>query len=86
MKNSEIAYKYMIKQFVREEIHNSISQNDYDDNDDNCIKPSKTKINTNITTKKTTKDIVCDCGKDISNLKPQQIQMHLRSKFHLNNI
>ena len=85
MKNSEIAYKDIIKQFVREEIHNLISQNDYDDNDDD-IKPLKAKMNTNITTKKTTKDIVCDCGKDISNLKPQQIQMHLRSKFHLNNI
>ena len=52
MKNSEIAYKYMIKQSVREEIHNLISQNDYDDNDYD-IKPSKIKINTNITTKKT---------------------------------
>ena len=29
MKNSEIACKDMIKQFVREEIHNLISQNDY---------------------------------------------------------
>ena len=85
MKNSEIAYKDMIKQFVREEIHNLISQNDYDDDEDD-IKPSKIKNNTNITTKRTNKDILCDCGKDISNLKPQQIQMHLRSKFHLNNI
>ena len=85
MKNSEIAYKDMIKQFVREEIHNLISQNDYDSDEDDS-KPSKIKINTNKTTEKTTKDIVCDCGKDISNLKPQQMQMHLRSKFHLNNI
>jgi len=85
MKNSEIAYKDMIKQFVREEIHNLISQNDYD-NDEDDIKPSKIKNNTNIITKRTNKDILCDCGKDISNLKPQQIQMHLRSKFHLNNI
>ena len=84
MKNSEIAYKDMIKQFVREEIHNLISQNDYDDEDD--IKPSKIKNNTNIITKRTNKDILCVCGKDISNLKPQPIQMHLRSKFHLNNI
>ena len=50
------------------------------------LKPSKIKNNTNIITKRTNKDILCDCGKDISNLKPQQIQMHLRSKFHLNNI
>ena len=85
MKNSEIAYKDMIKQFVREEIHNLISQNDYDDDEDD-IKPSKIKNNTNIITKRTNKYILCDCGKDISNLKPQQIQMHLRSKFHLNNI
>ena len=85
MKNSEIANKYMIKQFAREEIHNLISQNDYD-NDEDDIKPSKIKINTKKATKKPTKDIVCDCGKDISDLKPQQIQMHLRSKFHLNNI
>jgi hypothetical protein len=75
----------MIKQFVREEIHNLISQNDYDD-DEGDIKPSKIKNNTNIITKRTNKDILRDCGKDISNLKPQQIQMHLRSKFHLNNI
>ena len=61
MKNSEMAYKDMIKQFVREEIHNLISQNDYD-NDEDDIKPSKMKINTNITTKKP-KAIVCDCGK-----------------------
>ena len=85
MKNSEIAYKDMIKQFVKEDIHNLISQNDYDD-DEGDTKPSKIKNNTNIITKRTNKDILCYCGKDISNLKPQQIQMHLRSKFHLNNI
>ena len=42
MKNSEIAYKDMIKHIVREEIHNLISQNDYD-NDEDDIKPSKIK-------------------------------------------
>ena len=50
MKNSEIAYKDMIKQFVREQINKLVSQNEYDD--DNDIKPSKTKINTNITKKR----------------------------------
>ena len=29
---------------------------------------------------------LCDCGKDITNFKPQQIEMHMRSKFHNENI
>ena len=31
-------------------------------------------------------DNICDCGKDIPNFKPQQIEMHTRSKFHNENI
>ena len=57
-----------------------ISQNEYDGGDDNYIKPSKPR--TNINTKNTNKDIVCGWGENITSLKPQQIQMHLRRKFH----
>ena len=34
----------------------------------------------------TQKSKICDCGKDITNFKPQQIEMHMRSKFHNENI
>ena len=32
------------------------------------------------------KNKICDCGKGITNLNPQQIEMHTRSKFHNENI
>ena len=34
----------------------------------------------------TQKNKTCDCGKDITNFKPHQIEMHMRSKFHIENI
>ena len=29
---------------------------------------------------------ICDCGKDIRKMSNQQIEMHMRSKFHNENI
>ena len=31
-------------------------------------------------------DKICDCGKDIGTMSNQQIEMHMRSKFHNENI
>ena len=31
-------------------------------------------------------DKICDCGKDIGKMSNQQIEMHMRSKFHNENI
>ena len=31
-------------------------------------------------------DIICDCGKDIGKMSNQQIEMHMRSKFHNDNL
>ena len=40
----------------------------------------------NVKRPSTQKSKICDCGKDITNFKPQQIEMHMRSKFHNENI
>ena len=32
------------------------------------------------------KSKICDCGRDITNFKPQQIEMHMRSKLLNENI
>ena len=31
-------------------------------------------------------DKICDCGKDIGKMSNQQVEMHMRSKFHNENI
>ena len=31
-------------------------------------------------------DKICDCGKDIGKMSNQQIEMHIRSKYHNENI
>jgi len=31
-------------------------------------------------------DKICDCGKDIGKMSNQQIELHMRSKFHNENI
>ena len=31
-------------------------------------------------------DKICDCGKDIGKMSNQQVEMHMRSKFHNKNI
>ena len=49
-----------------------------------CVQQELQTINVKIPS--TQKSKICDCGKDIINFKPQQIEMHMRSKFHNENI
>ena len=49
-----------------------------------CVQQELQTIN--VKTQSTQKSKICDRGKDITNFKPQQIEMHMRSKFHNVNI
>ena len=57
--------------------------------DNTLITPQKTKkvrSSVQVPISVETTPIICDCGKDITSLKPQQMKIHIRSKFNLNNI
>jgi hypothetical protein len=75
--SQETSYRDLIKQFVKEEIKSMLEQEDEKPTED--IKKSKCKLSG-------FPQVVCDCGKDITKLSKQQLDMHNRSKLHLNNI
>ena len=71
--------KKYIKVCVQEEL-NTISQS-------NLKNKKATRIITpSIEKQKNNQDNISDCGKDICKMSNQQIEMHMRSKFHNDNI
>jgi hypothetical protein len=68
-----------IKQCVQEEL-NTISQSK-NKKATRIIPPAVEKQK-----KLINQDKICDCGKDIGKMSNQQVEMHMRSKFHNENI
>ena len=70
----------IIKKAVRAEIQNIFEGN----------KEKPAIIPRNKTAKlqedKVNENIICDCGKDITKFTKQQNEMHLKSRYHLENI
>ena len=66
-----------IKQSVQEELQ-TLSKNK---KTTRIIPPSAEKQK-----KLINQDKICDCGKDICKMSNQQIEMHMRNKFHSENI
>jgi len=69
----------IIKKAVRAEIQN-IFEGSINKEEPNDLKPAIIPRN------KPKDDIICDCGKDITNFTKQQKEMHNKSRFHLENI
>ena len=65
----------IIKKAVRAEIQNLFEGN----KEEPAIVPRNK-------TAKHQENIICDCGKDITKFTKQQNEMHLKSKYHLENI
>ena len=70
-----------IKQCVQEEL-NTISQLNLKNKKATRIIPATIDKQKRIINQ----DKICDCGKDIGKMSNQQIEMHMRSKFHNENI
>ena len=75
--NSNNDVRDFIKQCVQEELH-TLTKNK---KTTRIIPPSAEKQK-----KLINQDKICDCGKDIGKTSNQQIEMHMRSKFHNENI
>ena len=73
--------KIYIKVCVQEEL-NSISQSNLKNKKATRIIPATIDKQKRIINQ----DKICDCGKDIGKMSNQQIEMHMRSKFHNENI
>ena len=69
--------RYFIKQCLQEELQ-TLSKNK---KATRIFPPSVEKQK-----KLINQDKICDCGKDIGKTSNQQIEMHMRSKFHNENI
>ena len=75
---------------LEEKKKNKTKQYDLNSNDDvrdfirQCVLQELQTIN--VKRPSTHKSKTCDCGKDITNFKPQQIKMDTRSKVHNENI
>jgi len=79
--NQDVLYRNLIKQFVKEEIQSMLEQDD-----NTTIVTQKSKKTQVIISDDHVSPIICECGNDITKFKPQQIEMHMRSKFHNENI
>ena len=80
LQNQDVIYRNLIKEFVKEEIKSMLEQDD-----NTTITPQKNK-KVRVPISVETTPIICDCAKDITNFKPQQMEMHITSKFHNENI
>ena len=66
-----------------------LSNNVYKKNYKHCQKIKKEHVQYHqqqINKKLINQDKICDCGKDIGKMSNQQVEMHMRSKFHNENI
>ena len=77
-KNDEPLNKDFIRMCVIEELDKIVSVKSSD-------KQKATKKE-RMPLEKQAREIICECGKDITKLKPAQIQMHERSKYHLDSM
>ena len=82
-KNTEESKKF-IRQCVIEQLKNILESDNITDDDDvdipvpNAKKPSVKSNNKKV--------VICECGKDITKCNKPSLEMHNRSKYHIENI
>ena len=101
-KSTRIQEPSRVKRISNEPINNDDDTQDSSNNDvrdfiKQCVQEelqtSKNKKTTRIISpsiekqkKLINQDKICDCGKDIGKMSNQQVEMHMRSKYHNENI